>query len=380
MRVTVDRHRLHEVLRHARRIARDDRKRLAFPALATVRLDVEDQEVVIAATNLETSLRMRCWAQVAEPGSVCLSARTLGEIVERLPNAPVTLASEGDSHVRLHCRQTRFRLRQHPVEDFPEIPVIPDAAQSLPTESLAHAIKRVIFAASSEDSRPALVGVRMEYWDDEFLLVATDGHRLAFFGSVNLPSERRGCLIPREAMGELLRLIAQTEAETVRFAQDDHYVYFWTNRWELIARQIVERFPPFEQFIQIRDCEMHARVEVAPFRDSCHRARALADKIPTGGGRHFYPIVLAFSEQGLAVTAGAGDDEAVEELACEVAGKPKTLAFNVEYLLDFLDVVRDGTVEVRVQTEQHPVLWRPVGESYLYLLMPMALDRVRGKT
>lgn len=383
MKAIIDRHDVHEVLQHVQRIIRDrDRSRAIFPAMVTARIDVTDRDVIIMGTDLETSLRMRCPAQAIEPGSVCLSVRKLCEIVERLPNAPITLdvSLEETPRVELRCGQARFRLRGRSAEDFPEIPAAPSDWRSLSAKSFGQAIERVVFATSQEESRYTFVGVLMEWWDDEFRLVATNGHRLAVAGSIDpVPTEeqRRACVIHRKTMHELLRLIAHTETEVVYFAHDEHRVSFRTNEWELIARKVVGQFPPFEQLIP-RDWaggeEMRARFNAASLRDACRRMRALAERFSVRG-QQFHRIALMFSESGLTLTAHAEAGEAVEELDVEIEGNPQTIALNANYLLDFLNVVRDGIIEMRARTtQQYPVIWQPLGEPYLYLVMPMRLD------
>jgi DNA polymerase-3 subunit beta len=367
MRVTIEKQQLHRELGLVQTVVE---RRAVIPVLTYVRMEVTDHGVIFTGTDLDTSLRAWCEARETEPGVVCLPARKLGEIVRLLPDEPVVF--EGDeTRVALRCGRARFRLAAQPVENFPEVPTFPDReARSLSAEALGRAIERVIFATSLEESRYTLSGVQMEWWDGGFRLVATDGHRLALVDSSSgaVPVERSACLIHRKTMQELLRLIEHAEGdEEVQFAQDAHHVYFRVGGRELISRLLTGQFPNYELVIP-GEHGVRARVDAALFRDACRRVVTLADERSRG-------ITLSFSGGGLTLTArtAQGDEEAVEEMLCEIDGEPLVIAFNGEYLLDFFDVVREGMVEVGLKDAQSPALWRPVGEPYVYVVMPMRL-------
>jgi DNA polymerase-3 subunit beta len=68
------------------------------------------------------------------------------------------------------------------------------------------------------------------------------------------------------------------------------------------------------------------------------------------------------------------DEEAAEEVLVAYEGEPLEIAFNSEYLADFLDVV-EGDVEVGMTNAQSPAKLAPIGDemTYVYVVMPMRL-------
>jgi DNA polymerase-3 subunit beta len=68
------------------------------------------------------------------------------------------------------------------------------------------------------------------------------------------------------------------------------------------------------------------------------------------------------------------DEEAAEEVLVAYEGEPLEIAFNSEYLADFLDVV-EGDVEVGMTDAQSPAKLTPIGDemTYIYVVMPMRL-------
>ena len=63
-------------------------------------------------------------ADVSEPGSVLVSGRLLAEISRALPDKPVDVVLEG-TKVIVTCGASRFTLLTMPVEDYPNLPVMP---------------------------------------------------------------------------------------------------------------------------------------------------------------------------------------------------------------------------------------------------------------
>ena len=75
--------------------------------------------------------------------------------------------------------RSQFTLRPYRAGDFPHLPSPSGATVSLSTTGLAEALRQVVRAASSEDTRPVLTGVLMAAEAEGMRLVATDSYRLA---------------------------------------------------------------------------------------------------------------------------------------------------------------------------------------------------------
>ena len=80
-------------------------------------------------------------------------------------------------------------------------------------------------------------------------MVATDGHRLAHaekaepFEEV---TEEIRILIPKKAMGELVRMIAESDNERIGFARDENHLFFDLGTRLLVARMLTGQFPNYE--------------------------------------------------------------------------------------------------------------------------------------
>ena len=113
-----------------------------------------------------------------EAGSVLVSGRLLAEISRSLPARPVHITSDGGRAV-LTCGSATFTLLTMPEDEYPALRKCrrrPDrwAATRSPRRSASRRPP-----PASDDTLPALAGVRIEIEGETLTLISTDRYRLA---------------------------------------------------------------------------------------------------------------------------------------------------------------------------------------------------------
>src|SRR5207237_9427097 len=105
---------------------------------------------------------------------------------------------------------------------------------------LSRLITRTIFSISTEDSKYTLSGALLLLKPGSIAMVATDGHRLAHIEKTETLediSEEIKVLVPRKAMGELVRMITESpDTENIGFSLDDNHIFFDIGKRLLISR------------------------------------------------------------------------------------------------------------------------------------------------
>ena len=107
-----------------------------------------------------------------------------------------------DEELQVSSGRSQFMLRPYRLGDFPQLPSSSGEMVSLSTAGLAEALRQVVRAASSEDTRPVLTGVLMAAEAEALRLVATDSYRLAvkdLAGAKGVLSEGQKVLVPSRA-------------------------------------------------------------------------------------------------------------------------------------------------------------------------------------
>ncbi|MDQ4116270.1 MAG: DNA polymerase III subunit beta, partial [Actinomycetota bacterium] len=321
-------------------------------------------------------------ATVGEPGRMLVSGRLLADITRALPSKPVDLVVDG-ARATINCGNSRFSLPTMPVEDYPQLPEMPQRAGSVAADALAGAVAQVAVAAGRDDTLPMLTGIRLEIEGSQLTLAATDRFRLAVRELEWVPEDPEistAVLIPARTLAEVAKTLAGAGTVEIALSAGDGMLGLTGGGRRSTSRLLDAEFPRFRQLIPTEQTTA-AELEVAALVEAIKRVSLVADRVAQ--------IRLEFGEDGLRLAAG-GDDagSAEEELPCSLDGTPLTIAFNPGYLLDSLGALHTERAQLTFTTPNRPALVRPVPppstedgggspsperSGYLHLLMPVRL-------
>lgn len=349
-------------------VGRSASTRAGVQIASGVRISATDPEapVELAATDLELAVRMPLVADIAEPGTVVVSARLLGDIVRSLRAGTVTLEAEAGGRLRVVSGSSRFDLHTFPAEDFPRLPDIdPEHTFDVPGDVLLGTIEHVVRAASKDDSRPVLTGVLVLFEPGRLTMAATDSYRLAVKETALEQSapEPAEAIVPARALAEAQRLISAGSTVEVGIAQN-HVAFGVDGTW-LTARRIEGQFPNFRSLVPDR-FEHEVTVARDELSEVVGRVSVLA--------RNNAPIRLRFADGELRVACQTPDvGEAEETVPVAYAGEPFEIGFNAEFLRDGLVLVDTDDVRLRLISPLRPALVQGPGDDLWYLIMPIRL-------
>ncbi|GAB3557337.1 DNA polymerase-3 subunit beta [Actinopolyspora lacussalsi] len=355
-------------------VARSLPSRPPVPVLGGMLLDADEGKLTISGFDYEVSAQVGVDAEVETGGRTLVSGRLLADITKALPQRPVEITVDG-SRVSITCGSSRFSLPTMPVEDYPQLPRMPELAGSVQGDSFSSAVAQVAVAAGKDETLPMLTGVRIEINNDQLTLVATDRFRLAMRELTWQPTESvedTEVLVPARTLSESAKTLggAGTTVELSLASSDGLLGLSGTTR-RSTTRLLDAEFPPYRKLLP-DEYSTSAVVDVGTLADAIKRVSLVAER-----GTQ---VRLEFSENALRLTAG-GDDEgsAEEELPVEFEGEPLTIAFNPSYLQDGLSALKADRARMLFTTSSRPAVIKPAGEDgevlpgYLYLLMPVRM-------
>jgi DNA polymerase-3 subunit beta len=350
-------------------------KKTTIPILSNVLIEAAGDRITLTATDLELGIRCSCAARVKKEGSGTVPARKLLDYVRLLPDADLNMKFLENHWASITCGRSRTRIAGMSRESFPELPEIPERLAEIPIRTLASMIARTSFAISMEESRFTLNGALLVMRPEGLVMVATDGHRLAF---VQAPPAQSGdvekqfrALIPKKAMVELSKLADDTapEAKAI-FAGDDNHLFFEVGHRLLITRRLTGNFPDYERVLP-KDHVLLAQLQKDEIRSAIERVAQFADERSRAIRVHFTPgEVRVFSS-----SVEMGESE--ESVPSEYQGPDLEIGFNAQYLLDFLRVIPQDRVAFELKDQKSAGEMRPAGDSvpdqYRYVVMPMRI-------
>ena len=348
-------------------------------ALTGAHLDLADGTLVVTGSDLDLTLSVTTDVAGEADGAAVAPARLLTDVVRAVPAGSVEFSVTDDGEASIVAGPSEFSIRLIPAEDYPQLAFKDERTQDGASVAFSPAVSfdglefrgalsQVVKSASSDDSRPILTGVFMTAESEgQLRLVSTDSYRLSVrdLEGSSILGEHERVLVPSRALGELQRLIADSDEVTLKLAE--HYAQFVVGAVQLTTRLIPGDFPNYHGLIPTShpNCLTANREQLL---EVVRRVRLLAQDST--------PVRLVMSSENLEVIAITHDvGKANESMDAQYEGEDLTVAFNPGYLIDGIEASTGDEVTLHTADAVKPALLRSVGnESFLYLLMPVRVS------
>jgi DNA polymerase III subunit beta len=370
MKVTVERAELLKSLSHVHRVVE---RRNTIPILANVLIRADKGRLALKATDLDLEIVETLPAEVNPAGVTTVPAHMFYEIVRKLPEgAQIVLEASGDrALMSIRAGRSRFTLQTLPESDFPDLAAGDMTHKfTLTAGDLKRLIDKTQFAISTEETRYYLNGIYLHTSGSGNAMtlraVATDGHRLAQVelpapaGAVGMP----GIIVPRKAVGEVQRLIEDTDAE-VAIELSQTKIRFTIGAVVLTSKLIDGTFPDYARVIPLGN-DKQLTVDKGDFE-------AAVDRVSTVSSERGRAVKLSLTAGRLVLSVTNPDSgSATEELEVEYAADPLDIGFNSRYLLDIAAQIEGESAILKLADPGSPTLIQDRDAAgALYVLMPM---------
>lgn len=345
-------------------VARVANTRNTLPILANVLIKTDNNRLSIAATNLDIAITHYIGSKIEKEGAITVPARLMQDFVSNLPEGVINLELE-DNKLHINTDQYKSTINGVGAEDFPVMPAIESGVNwKTPTKDFKKSLSQVVFAASSDDSRPVLTGVYFHAEDGKAVVAATDSYRLAEKGLGKTKSELN-FLLPASAAQDLLRII-DDEDEQVKIIHDDQQVRFESGDTTLVARLIEGNYPPYQKLIPAKFSTV-AKLKKSDFANitkvSSLFARESAGSITINASKEDSQVSIN------AVASQLGENVASAAAAVSADGE---VTLNSRYLIDALGAFSSEEIEFCFNGKLEPCILRSATEpGYVHLIMPL---------
>ncbi len=344
-----------------------------LPILENFLFQISGDQLTITATDLDTAMTVKLNVKGASDGAVAIPAKRLFETIRSLPNTDVTFTVEPENNrVTMATENGEYKLTGESAENYPAVTSFKGSEKlDIDDDTLRRLISKSSFAVSSDELRPAMMGILFQIRKDEIRTVATDGHRLVRLINSTFKSSgmEREVVIPAKALNLVLRSANDSRCEV---AFGENHVLFTMDDTTLITRLIEEKYPNYESVIPLEN-DRKLIVDKAQLLSSVRRTALYASSTT-------HQIRFSLKKSSLAVSAEDIDfgSEARESLSCEYSGEPMEIGFNSAYIIDILSHVDTDEVQFMLSTPTRASIVQPTtqrdGEDLLMLVMPVRLN------
>jgi DNA polymerase III subunit beta len=374
--------------------------RPTHPILGNILLTVDADTQTVSLTGFDLSLGIRATigAEIIEAGNLTLPAKLLSDIVSRLPQGEITIATianDDDEEILTTIKSASgsFQIRAMAATEYPELPTIEEGQTlTIPISVFSDGLKGALFAASADETKQILTGVHIRTSGsaaaptENLEFAATDGHRLAVVHtsallSVNTALEEQegnksenltgfALTIPARALRELEKILgAKQEDETLSLHFDDSQIIFDLGDRRLTSRKLEGSYPAYEQLIPDRFSRT-LTVDRKRLIGGLELVSVIADQ-----KNNLVKFTLDGEKGQLSLAVDTKDvGNARESMPAEITGTDTEIAFNVKYLMDGLKALAAQEIKMHLNEGTQPAIFTPLGGLKMtYLVMPVQI-------
>jgi DNA polymerase III subunit beta len=348
-------------------------RRSSLAITECVRIQTEDTQAHITATDLETCYEGSFPALVETPGTIAIGARKFFEIAREFPSADILVEETEKQWVNIGNKKVQYHLMGMNADDFPHTPAFESVDMfAVPAAGLKKMIdKSIMISGIGEDKKPHINGVLFERMTDTspglIRMVSTDGSRLSKYDMVHGDKEKlpagAGVLIPKKGLHEASKFLSGTG--TVEIGIQDSYFIIKGTAETLAIRLLEGQFPPYADIV-LREEGYPIEVEKEMLHDMLRRMAILCTD-------NYRAAIFTFDSDTLLINATNPDiGESKEDMAITYSGPKMEAAFNPKFFIEALNGVDDKKLIINIMNDEKPCLL--VGaedKSYLSAIMPM---------
>ncbi len=346
-----------------------------LPILDNFLFEIDKKELSVSASDLESTIMTKLPVEAKESGNIAIPARLLLDTLKAFPEQPLTFSIDLKTFgIEIHSDQGKYKMTGHNGGEFPKTPSIESPSRcTVPSETLAAAINKTLFATGSDDLRPVMSGIFFEFGSDGLRFVATDAHKLVRYSRSDVKSESSATfIVPKKPLQLLKNTLSSTNAD-VQMEFNESNASFTFDDTMVVCRLIDGKYPNYEAVIP-KENPNKLSVSRASFLGAIRRVAIFSNKTT-------HQVRLNIQGNELSISAEDLDfaNEANERLTCSYDGEDMEIGFNARFLMEMLQNLETNDVILEMSAPNRAGILLPAekqdeAEDILMLVMPVMLN------
>lgn len=345
-----------------------------LPILDNFLFELNESQLVISASDLETTMSSTIEVESDNSGNIALPARLLLDTLKTFPEQPLTFISGDNNTVEISSNHGKYALAYADGNEFPKAVELDNPSKTKITGNvLASAISKTIFAAGNDDLRPVMSGVFFQFSSESLTFVATDAHKLVKYTREDISAnESAEFIMPKKPLTILKGILAASEEE-VTIEYNNSNAKFSFENTQLICRLIDGKYPNYEAVIP-KENPNTLSISRSALLNSVKRVSIFSNKTT-----HQIRLKIAGAELNISAEDLDYSNKADERLNCEYNGDDIQIGFNSRFLSEMLTNLNSEDVQLEMSLPNRAGILTPVdgldeGELITMLVMPVMLS------
>ena len=348
---------LKELINALNIVSKTSSSKTTMPILEGVLFEAYQNRLKLITNDLEIGCEHTFPCEVIREGKTVVDLKMLNEIVRKIEDETIEISVDENLFV-LKSVNGVFKLAVMNPNDYPKLPVF-DIENSIQLEQsvFKDMIRRTLFSVSTDENRPVYNGALVKVEDRVLTIVTIDGFRLSLRKHLSDKDINDfKAIIPGRVLSELLKILSDTEGESVRIGVNRNQALFEIGNSIIISRLIEGEFLNYKSIIP-EHSETKVRVKTKKLLDSFER-------------------VALFAKENKEKDKKSENGDAKEDITALVEGKELEIGFNPRYVIDALKVIEDTEICIEFTTNISPVLFKPVvSNEFTYVVLPIKIKQ-----
>jgi len=328
---------------------------------------LDDGTVELLATDLEIGLSSKVEVDVKETGTFTVNGRDFYDLISKMPEGRIEISENNNLQIIItnEKKTSKYKLMGLQSSDYPQLPKADFSSKiSLDMNKMSFLINKSYFIISP-DMKFNLGGALFTLSKDLIEMASTDGHRLSysFFNLDSGVDEKVSFIISRKSLVEILKIGV---SEQVDFSFDKNNLFFRSKNRTLSSRIIDQNFPNYKTVIPEKT-NFEAIIDSSELITTLKRI--LIFKSRNNG------VYFKFEKDRLILERTTPEKgEAYDEVDISYNGDTLNIAFNGNFILDFLTHCNSEKIRIRMTDSESSFVFEPEKENegkFIYVVMPL---------
>lgn len=338
----------------------------SYPILECILIETDNDDIRLTANDNDFCIETVIPGTVNRAGRIALNARTLADLVRKLPADDVVISTDDRFVTTIVCGKAKFSLHGDPGDEFPKPLPFDDSNPLVISQfTLKDIIRQTIFAISDNESNRIMTGEYFEIEGNRLRVTALDGYRVSI-RNVELRGnyEKNSVIVPGKVLSEVGKILSGDMEKDVSIFFDERNIIFAFADTVVHSRLIDGRYYTIDSMINT-ECETKITVNKRELIDCIDRASLFVKESEKK------PVILEIFETNIMISINTQVGSMNEEILAEREGNDIKIGFTPKFLLDILRVIDDETITLYLHNAKTPCFIRANDDSYIYMLLPV---------
>lgn len=341
------------------------------PILKCIFLEANKNYIKLIGSDNTSSIEVKMDLEVENPSNIAIPSKLFIDIIRKLNAGIVNLELE-NLNLNIKSGDGKFKLNCMDPQEYPVFKDIDyDTTFMIDLEILKNMIEHTSFAASTDEVKKTLQGIKFEIKDNIFTMVALDLYRVAIIKKEIDFNGEIDAIVPATTLIELLRILNGVSDEKIKISISKRNILFEFDNIKLNSLLIEGEYLNYKKVIP-SSFKSYSVVKRDYLYDAVDRISLMSQDDNKNS------VIFNFKDYHIKIYSEASRGSGQEIIDNKLEGDDIKIAFNPKYILDGLKVMNEEEIEIKMIDGFNPCILSGKTElDYTYMVLPIRITENR---